>query len=81
MRVQQAELQRLREEREAQQPVRRRTACMCIVQLAASHQILVTALPNRHNQLATVPANPNCLGDLRHACCGGCAASCLKLLK
>ena len=46
MRVQQAELQRLREEREAQQPVRRRTACMCIVQLAASHQILVTALPN-----------------------------------
>ena len=35
--LQQAELQRLREEREAQQPVRQRTACMCSVRLAAFH--------------------------------------------
>ena len=33
--LQQAELQRLREEREAQQPVGLRTACMCSVWLAA----------------------------------------------
>ena len=38
--LQQAELQRLREEREAQQPVRRRTACMRSVRLAASHTTL-----------------------------------------